>query len=348
MIKIKNKIISNDSPTFIIAEIGANHNGSLELAKESIDEAYKCGVDAVKLQTYTTEELLSNKEGIVVYGKEGKQTSETVKEMFDKVTLKREFHKEIYDYAEKKGLICFSTPFSESGVDFLESLNNPMYKIASSDVNYVDMLKKIALTQKPVILSTGKCSLSDLDLAIQILEENGTNSLCLLHCIANYPSKMEDMNLNVITTLKQLYPNTIIGFSDHSFGITAALGAVCLGAKIVEKHFTIDKNLNGPDHWFSMDPEEMSSLVKEIRNLEMAFGKQRKELNKCEEPDKYWATRSLHINKKLKNGDIVQENDLIMLRPGYGISPFDKEKVIGMQLKKDINENEILEWTHFK
>lgn len=347
MIQVRNKIISNTSPTFIIAEIGANHNGNLELAKKSIDAAYDCGVDAVKFQTYTTEELLSYKDGIVVYGK-NKEISETAKEMFDKVTLKREFHQEIYDYVEKKGLICFSTPFSTEGVKFLESLNNPIYKIASSDVNYIDMLEKIGLTKKPVILSTGKNTIGDIDLAIQTLETNGTKELCLLHCVANYPSKMEDMNLNIIKTLKQMYPDYIIGFSDHSLGITAALGAVCLGAKVIEKHFTVDKNLKGPDHWFSMDPNDMKNLVTETRNLEIAMGSSRKKVYLNEEPEKYWSTRSLHINKNLKMGDIIKKEDLSMLRPGYGISPFDKEKVIGMQLKKDIKENEVLEWNHFK
>ena len=348
MIKIGSKIISNDSPTFIIAEVGANHNGNLELAKKSIDAAALCGVDAVKFQTYTTNELLSNKEGIVVYGKNGDEISETVKEMFDKVTLKREFHKEIFDYAKSKGILCFSTPFSKQGVEFLEQLNNPIYKIASSDVNYVDMLEVIGTTKKPVFLSTGKCTLSDMDMAINLLQNSGTTDLCLLHCIANYPSKMENMNLNVIKTLKQMYPECVIGFSDHSLGITASLGAVCFGAKIIEKHFTIDKNLEGPDHWFSMDPIDMKNLVSEIRNLEMAFGTQRKILNLSEEPEKYWSTRSLHINKDLKSGDTVNKEDLDMLRPGYGISPFDRDKIVGMKVTKDIDKNQVLEWSHFK
>lgn len=348
MIKIEDRIISNDSPTFIVAEVGANHNGDLELAKRSIDAATDCGVDAVKFQTYTTEELLSNKNGIVVHGEEGKEVSETVKEMFDKVTLKREFHKEIFDYAKSKGLICFSTPFSVEGVAFLEDLDNPIYKIASSDVNYVDMLEAIGATKKPVFLSTGKCTLSEMDMAIELLQKSGTTDLSLLHCIANYPSKMENMNLNVIKTLKQMYPECIIGFSDHSLGITASLGAVCFGAKIIEKHFTIDKNLDGPDHWFSMDPVDMKNLVSEIRNLEVAFGTQRKFLSQNEVPEKHWATRSLHINKDLKVGDIIRKEDLDMLRPGYGISPFDRDKVIGMKITKDIKKGTVLEWNYFK
>lgn len=347
MIKIEDIIISNDSPTFIIAEVGANHNGDLELAKKSIDAAALCGVDAVKFQTYTTEELLSHKEAIVTTGKNG-ETTQTLKELFDNVTLKREIHKEIYDYAKSKGLICFSTPFSVEGVAFLEELDNPIYKIASSDVNYVDMLEVIGVTKKPVFLSTGKCTLPEMDMAIELLQKSGTTDLCLLHCIANYPSKMENMNLNVIKTLKQMYPEFIIGFSDHSLGITASLGAVCFGAKIIEKHFTIDKNLDGPDHWFSMDPTDMKNLVTGIRDLEVAFGTQRKFLAQNEVPEKYWATRSLHINKDLKAGDIINKEDLDMLRPGYGISPFDRDKVIGIKLAKDIKKGTVLEWAHLQ
>lgn len=347
MIKIEDRIISNDSPAFIIAEVGANHNGDLKLAKKCIDAAALCGVDAVKFQTYTTEELLSHKEAIVTIGKNGEIT-QTLKELFDNVTLKREIHKEIYDYAKSKGLICFSTPFSVEGVAFLEELDNPIYKIASSDVNYVDMLEVIGATKKPVFLSTGKCTLSDMDMAIELLQKSGTTNLCLLHCVANYPSKMENMNLNVIKTLKQMYPECIIGFSDHSLGITASLGAVCFGAKIIEKHFTVDKNLEGPDHWFSMDPTDMKNLVIGIRDLEVAFGTQRKILAQNEVPEKYWATRSLHINKDLKAEDIINKEDLDMLRPGYGISPFDRDKVIGIKLAKDIKKGTVLEWDHLQ
>lgn len=349
MIKINNKIISNDALAFIVAEIGANHNGDLNLAKESIDAAVECGVDAVKFQTYTTAELLSNTDTKYTY-KYGKnyEITQTLKEMFDMVTLKREFHKEIYDYAAKKGVICFSTPFSLDGVKFLENLDNPIYKIASCDVNYVDMLELIAKLKKPIFLSTGKCTLAEMDMAVNLLEKNGAKDLCLLHCVANYPSKMEHMNLNIIKTLKQMYPECVIGFSDHSLGITATLGAVCFGAKIIEKHFTIDKNLKGPDHWFSMDKTDMKNLVNEIRNLEVAFGDQRKVLTQNEVSEKHWSTRSLHIKRDLKAGDIIKKEDLAMLRPGYGISPFDKDKVIGLRLSKDIKKNEVLQWRHLQ
>lgn len=348
MIKINDKIISRTSAVFIVAEIGANHNGELNLAKESIDAAYECRVDAVKFQTYTTDELLSNKNDLISYHQNTGTITQSLKKMFDMITLKREFHAEIFEYARKKGLICFSTPFSVQGVEFLETLHNPIYKIASSDINYTYLLKRIANTKKPVFLSTGKCTLSDLDSAINLLENNGVSELCLLHCVANYPSKMQDMNLKLIKTFKRLYPRCIIGFSDHSLGISAALGAVCFGAKIIEKHFTLDKTLNGPDHWFSMDPNDMKNIVNEIRNLECAFGDGRKILPECEISEKQASTRSLHANKDLKSGEKITQNDISMLRPGYGISPFDLPKILGIKLTKNVKKGEVLEWKHFQ
>lgn len=348
MIKINNKIISDKSPVFIVAEIGANHNGELNLAKESIDAACECGVDAVKFQTYTCDELLSNKDDLISYHQHSGEITQSLKKMFDMVMLKREFHAKIFEYAKKKGIICFSTPFSVEATEFLENLDNPIYKIASSDINYTFMLECIAKTKKPVFLSTGKCTLSELDKAINLLEFSGVKQLCLLHCVANYPSKMQDMNLNLIKTLKQLYPQSIVGFSDHSLGITATLGAVCFGAKIIEKHFTLDKTLNGPDHWFSMDPNDMKNIVSEVRNLECAFGDGRKILRGDEIDEKYASTRSLHANKDLKAGEKITRNDITMLRPGYGISPFDLPKILGISLRKDIKKGEVLEWKHFQ
>ncbi len=341
-------IISENSPTFIIAEVGANHNGSLRLAKETIDAAAECGVDAVKFQTYTTEELLINSNNITVYGKEGHKVSESLKEMFDKVTLKREHHKELFEYAQHKNLLCFSTPFSVTGVHFLEELDNPIYKIASSDVNFIDMLEAIGKTRKPVFLSTGKNPIGDIDRAVDILIQNGNKELALLHCVAKYPAPFQEINLRVIQTLKTMFPKSIVGFSDHTQGITMALGAVSLGAQIIEKHFTLDKNLPGPDHWFSMDPEEMTSLVQEIKSLEMAFGSSRKIVTKCEKNERYWSTRSLVINRDIIIGESIQRDDLDMLRPGYGISPFERDNIVGMVVARNLVKGDVLEWKHFK
>ncbi|WP_294376401.1 N-acetylneuraminate synthase family protein [uncultured Clostridium sp.] len=347
-IEISNKVLGKEKPTFIVAEIGANQNNNVEDIKKIVKVAKECGVDAVKFQTYTSEELLADKERVITWGKKGKEKTQTIADMFDEIKFDRDKHREVFEYAKSLGLIVFSTPFSVDGVRFLNSLNVPCFKVASSDVNYVDMLIEIAKTNKPVILSLGKCSLSEADKAISLLQENGCENLILMHCVAQYPSPMNEMNLKIIESLKIMYPECIIGFSDHSVGITAAIGAVALGARVIEKHFTLDKNLEGPDHWFSMNPIEMKEMVTEIRNLEMAMGSSRKRVLPCEKKEKEVSTRSLVINKDIKNGEQVRKEDLDMLRPGWGISPFDKDKVVGLKVTKDLNKGTVLTWDCFK
>lgn len=346
--KLGTREIGVDKPTYIIAEIGANHNGEIQIAKKSIDAAKECGVDAVKFQTYTAKELIADLDRLVTMGPKGNQVTERIEDMFNKVTLKREAHSEVFNYAREVGLEVFSTPFSLDGVNFLNNLDVNCFKIAASDIDYLDLLKEIAKTNKLVMLSLGKCTIGEADMAITTLEENGCEKLVIMHCVSQYPSRIEDMNLKVITSLKNLYPEHIIGFSDHSMGNTAALGAVALGARVIEKHFTIDKKLSGPDHWFSMDPFEMKSLVTEVRNLETAMGSSRKKILRCEESGRYNSIRSLVINKDLKCGDKIREEDLIALRPGYGIKPYDKEKIIGMKVQRDIKKLTVLTWDVFK
>lgn len=349
MFNIKNKTIGEIHPVFIVAEIGANHNGDIELAKRSIDEAAKCGVDAVKFQTYTSQELISDYDRIITWGKNSNQKSEKIGEMFDRLSLPREKYKELFEYAESLGLIAFSSPFSVDGLNFLlEDTDMCCIKIAASDVNYLDLLIRAAESKKPVMISLGKCTLSEADIAISTLLQNGCEKLVIMHCVAQYPSPIEEMNLRVIEALKKLYPECIIGFSDHSLGITAALGAVVVGAKVIEKHFTIDKTLEGPDHWFSMDPNEMALLVKEVRNVELALGHPRKRVLKCEEDERYKSIRSLSLAKDVEIGEIITEKHLKIIRPGYGISPHDKEKIIGLRVSHKLNKNTVLKWMHFK
>lgn len=347
--KILDRQVGGVAPTFIVAEIGANHNGDIKLAKQSIKAAAECGVDAVKFQTYSAEELLADKNRTIKWKWAGGEVSEPIGEMFDNIALPREAHFEAFEYANELGLIPFSTPFSLKGLSFLvNKLKVPCLKVAASDVNYIDMLNEMGKTGLPIMLSLGKCTLSEADLAINTLIENGCEKLVVMHCVSQYPSPMEEMNLNVIKSLKMLYPEAVIGFSDHSLGITAALGAVALGAKVVEKHFTINKELKGPDHWFSMDTQDMSSLVKEIRNLEMAMGHPRKMVLTCEIEEKERSTRSLVLKKEIKAGEIITEEHIKVVRPGWGISPIDKEKIIGMRTTNDLSDNTVLEWKYFK
>lgn len=348
-IKIGDREIGNSYSSFIVAEIGANHNLDMDLIRQTIDAAALCGVDAVKFQTYTPEELLADVDRIITWGPKGSEVTEPISEMFRKLSLPREWHEEVFGYVKEKGLIAFSTPFSVEGLNFLnETLHTPCIKIAASDVNYTELLQNVGKTGKPVMLSLGKCTLSEADMAIEMLFENGTKELVVMHCVAQYPSPMEEMNLKVIESLKTLYPECVIGFSDHSLGITAALGAVALGARVIEKHFTLDKSLSGPDHWFSMDPKEMESLVQEIRNLEAAMGHPRKRILSCEKSERRTSVRSLVLAKEIKEGEVLSEEHLKMVRPGTGISPFDVEKVVGLHVTRSLSKNTVLTWEHFK
>lgn len=346
---IENKKVGYKKPTFIVAEIGANHNGDIELAKRTIEAAAFAGVDAVKFQTYSASELLSDHERILTYGKEGQEKKESIGKMFDRLALKRDLHKELFDYSKELGLIPFSTPFSVNGVDFLnEELDVPCFKVAASDVNYIEMLKALGKTNKPVMLSLGKCTIGEADIAIQTLHESGCTELIIMHCVAQYPSPMEEMNLKIIESLKVMYPECIVGFSDHSLGATAAIGAVVLGARVVEKHFTLDKKLEGPDHWFSLDPAEMKFLVDEIRNIEMALGTSRKRIMPSEVDERTTSIRSIVLNKDLEKGHILKETDVKYTRPGWGISPYDIDKIVGLKITEGLPENTVLEWKYFK
>lgn len=345
---INGRKIGDNHPTYIVAEIGANHNGDVNLAKKMIEVAVECGADAVKFQTYTAEELVSDVDRVLTWGPCERQKSETIGKMFNRIALPREDHKEVFEYANKLGIMAFSTPFSINGVEFLNQLQVPCFKVAASDVDYLDMLKEIGKTKKPVMLSLGKCTLGEADLAVETLIQSGCEKIVIMHCVAQYPSPINEMNLKVIEGLKSIYPEFVIGFSDHSMGITADLGAVALGARVIEKHFTLDKNMDGPDHWFSMDPKDMRNLVNEVRNLESAMGHPRKKVLKCEEQGRKNSVRSLVVNRDIIKGEVIKEKDLVALRPGYGIKPYDKEKVIGLKVSKELKSGTVLTWDCFK
>jgi len=336
------------SPVFIVAEIGANHNGDLALARKLVEAAADAGVDAVKFQTYRAADLVADGERIVTWGPPGNQRAEPVGRMFDRLSLPFEAHKDLFDLARRLGLVAFSTPFSLEAARFLADLAVPCFKIASSDVTYLDLLRAVAAFNKPVLLSTGKSTLGEVDRAVTTLAQAGCKEIGLLHCVGKYPAPLEDTNLRVISTLSAIYPNAIIGYSDHSQGTTACLGAVTLGAKVVEKHFTLSCDSEGPDHWFSADPEEMKRLVKEIRALESALGMPWKRVLPCEEQGRNLATRSLVLAKSVRAGTAITESHLKVLRPGWGIHPHDKEKVVGLKVNQDLPAGTVLKWEHFR
>lgn len=341
---IGNHPIGGHNPCFIIAEIGANHDGDIDKAISLVEMAARAGAHAIKLQTYTASELTVNIDRLITWGPKGKEKQETIGDMFDRLALPRDKHELVFNHAHQLGIEAFSTPFSVDGVEFLENLHVPAFKIASSDVNFRDLLTATAQSQKPVILSTGKAEMSEISRAVEHLTNNGLQKLAILHCIAQYPAPIDEMRLQTIPALQKMWPNAVIGFSDHSQGITAALGAVSLGAKIIEKHITYDKSANGPDHWFSADETELTELCREIKRLEKALIGVRNGILNCELDERKTSVRSLVTTRNLSIGDIIQATDIRAARPGTGIDPFFQDMIIGRKLSKAINKDTVLTW----
>lgn len=342
---LEGKEIDFNSETFIIGEIGANHNGDLETAKKIIDIAKGAKVNAVKFQTYTADTIVSDKDRIITWGHQNK-VRQKIGQMFSYTTLGKEYYPELFEYARKLELIPFSTPFDIEGVEFLEKLGVSLYKIASSDVGNIPLLREVARTGKPVIISTGKSTFEEIDLAIRTIEKMGNNQIAILHCVAAYPTKVQDSNIQVMLTLKRMYPEYVVGFSDHSQGYLASCIAITHGAKIIEKHITYDKNSNGPDHWFSLDEAELIDLVENIRISENIMGDGRKRIVDSEKEGRKYARPSIVAKEKIFKGQVIKGDMLKIIRPGYGIEPKYLDLIIGRVAREDINENELLRWEH--
>lgn len=321
--EIGNKYIEETSPCFIIAEIGINHNGDVSIAKKLIDQAAEIKVDAVKFQSFIPEDFYSSTacpEGI---------------ELLNKYKLTFEQQKELFDYTQKKGLIFLSTPFEFKSAKMLNELGVEAFKIGSGEINYFEFLKYVAAFNKPMIISTGSCDFSDIEKARCAIYSTGNTEIAILHCISAYPAPAEALNLRAISTMKQAFPYSVIGYSDHSEGIEAAITAVVLGAKIIEKHFTLDKNMEGPDHKASSDPKEFKTLVNAIRKTEKMMGNGVKE----KQPEETRYTRSLMVIRDIQQDEVIQADDIIAARPPGGIDPEYKNIFVGRKavtaLKKD-------------
>lgn len=340
--------IGEGEPCFIVAEIGANHEGDIERAKDMIAQAAACGVDAVKLQVYTPEELLADPERLISHGSAGEETSERIGSLFGRLVMPRDACAALFAYAHSLGVIPFATPFSPEGAAHLGDLGVSLFKVAASDLCYFDMIDEMVRYQKPIILSAGKCSWAEIDLAVTHTRQAGIQGIGLLHCVAQYPAPYNEMCLSTIRVLKQLYPDCIVGLSDHSIGIASALGSVALGGKIIEKHFTYDKNAAGPDHWFSADPAEMMLLVREVRALEAALPGVRHGVLNCELQERQTSVRSLVTRIDLNAGHRITKDDLKVVRPGTGIHPADQDKIIGLKVPRALPANHVLTWNDFK
>ena len=322
----------------IIAEAGVNHNGDLNKAKELIDVAANAGVDFVKFQTFKADDLVSKEAKKASYQiNNTRDNNDSQYDMLKKLELSESDHTALIKYANSKGIEFFSTAFDVKGLEYLNSIGFSMFKVPSGEITNYPYLKKIASFGKPVILSTGMASLKEIDEALQVLRSEGlTNEeITVLHCNTEYPTPMRDVNLKAMNTIRSAF-NVEIGYSDHTLGVEVPIAAVALGARVIEKHFTLDRNLPGPDHRASLEPDELTAMVRAIRNIEIAIqGSGIKEPSSSEKKNIGIARKSIHTKNDLKKGSILKEEDLIPLRPGDGISPMEWENIIGKELLVD-------------
>lgn len=326
------------SKTFIIAELSANHNGSKQTAIDSIREAKKAGADAIKIQTYTADTLTLNCDAPDFRLGKGLWEGETFYTLYQKAYTPWEWHEEIFRIAREEGLVCFSTPFDKTAVDLLESLNNPIYKIASFEITDIPLIKYIASKHKPIILSTGIAMEEDIQLALDTIRGEGCSDITLLKCTSAYPAPIEDANLLTIPDMKQRF-GCKVGLSDHTVGSTVPMAAVALGAEVVEKHFIIDRSIGGPDSAFSMEAHEFKAMVECIRYVEKALG----EVKYPNDPSKIKGReycRSLYVAEDVQAGDIVTEKNVRSVRPGFGLHPRFFPQVIGCSFCKKCKKGE--------
>jgi N-acetylneuraminate synthase/N,N'-diacetyllegionaminate synthase len=333
--------------TIIIAEAGVNHNGDIETAKRLIDVASDAGVDYVKFQTFKAERLVSPSAQKAKYQiKNDKNSDDSQLNMLKKLELNDADHKELISYCKSKNINFFSTAFDDEGISYLSSLNFDMFKIPSGELTNYPYLKAIAKTGLPVILSTGMANLDEIEKSINVLVSHGTKKreITVLHCNTEYPTPMIDVNLKAMLTIKEKL-GVSIGYSDHTLGLEVPIAAVALGAKIIEKHFTLDRSLKGPDHKASLEPNELKEMVIAIRNIEMAIsGNGIKEPSLSEKKNIHIARKSIHLSKDLSSGSIITEKDIISLRPGDGICTMNWDKVIGMTLARGLKKFDKITW----
>jgi N,N'-diacetyllegionaminate synthase len=339
-IKIADKKIGNNHPVFIIAEAGVNHNGSLLNAKKLVDIAKNSGADAVKFQTYKSEEVVSKEADSAEYQKNNTGDKISQLELIKKYELSYKDFKELKDYCEKKNIIFLSTPHSFDAINFLNKLV-PAYKIGSGDLTNIPFLKQIAKKKKPVILGTGMATMSEVKKAVQTIKKQGNDKIIVLHCTTSYPTNLEDVNLRVMQSMKEKL-SCIIGYSDHTKGFIVPIAATALGAKVIEKHFTLDKNLPGPDHKASLGSDELKEMIQKIRNTEKILGNKLKKPTLKEKEIKKMVRKSIVANKDIKKDEKIKEDMIIIKRPGTGIPSEDFGKIIGKKAKKDIKKDQIL------
>jgi len=330
-------------PVFIIAEAGVNHNGDLQLAKKLIDVAAAAGADAVKFQTFKAETLVSRKAPKADYQQQTTSADESQFEMIKRLELDPGAHQCLIDHCRDRHIMFMSSPFDLESIDLLAQLGMEIFKIPSGEITNLPYLRKIGGLETPIILSTGMSTLGDIDAALQILYAAGLAKelLTLLHCNTEYPTPMADVNLRAMLTLAEQF-DVAVGYSDHTLGIEIPIAAVALGAKVIEKHITLDNNLPGPDHRASLEPQQLNEMVSAIRNLERALGDGVKRASPSEEKNRPIARKSIVAKRPIKQGEILSAENLTVKRPGTGISPMEWDSVVGTSARKDFQKDEVI------
>lgn len=327
----------NFDRVFIVAELSANHGKNKKIAIETIKAAKKAGADAIKLQTYTAHTMTidCDKKDFLINA-DSIWDGQNFFKLYEEASTPWEWHEELFDIAKQEDLICFSTPFDRSAVDLLEELNNPIYKIASFEITDIPLIKYIASKQKPIIVSTGIATKNDIDLAIKTIRDQGNNQIALLKCTSSYPAPISQSNLVMIQEFEKEF-NVIPGLSDHTLGIIAPVVAVSFGAKIIEKHFILDKSIGGPDASFSLDFSEFKLMVDSVRKAELAIGNKTYKLSEKQKKGKSFS-RSLYVIEDVKKGDIISEKNLKVIRPGFGLHPKNFENFLGKKFNVSLEK----------
>lgn len=344
-IKIGNRVISPDSPTYIVAEMSANHNLDFDRAKRIIFEAREAGADAVKIQTYRPDTITidcDNEEFMTT----GIWKGQTLFQLYSKAYTPWEWHPELKRYADEIGIDLFSSPFDLTAVDLLEEMDVPAYKIASFEINDIPLIKAVAETGKPILISTGVAYLADIELAVDTCRRAGNDNVILLKCVSEYPAPYEMMNINQIRMLRKTF-DCIAGLSDHSMGSEVPVASVAIGGKVIEKHFTLSRDDGGEDSTFSMEPAEFKEMVNQIRNVERAMGKEEFSITEKQIEERK-GSRSLYVVSDIKKGECITKENVKSIRPGRGMHTKYWEEIVGKTVNKDLEKGTPMDWKYIQ
>jgi pseudaminic acid synthase len=346
VINIDGTKIGSKYPPYIIAEMSANHNGDIDNALKIIENASKSGANAIKIQTYRPDTITLDCDSTDFKINDGLWKGRTLYELYEWAHTPWDWHKKLYDYAKKCGITMFSSPFDNTAVDLLEDLNTPAYKIASFEAIDIQLIKYVASTKKPMIISTGMASFDEIAQAIEVAKENGCDQLAILHCVSGYPSPASDYNLKTIPDMIQNF-KLLTGISDHTISNSTSVAAIAFGACIIEKHFTLNRNGGGPDDSFSLEPDDMRNLCLDARNVWSALGQVNYKRKKSEKTNVKFR-RSLYFVKDLKKGEVIKADSIRSIRPGFGLSPKFFDDIVGKHVNKDINFGTAVQNKHIK